>query len=331
MKLRRVNTTCGMQVEALVTNQWVRLSNVPRIKQLAQDHNAPVDLHSNILSVLKLPESGWGQLGEELKVLEPVGEEGGSIVQPFVPASFRDFMLFEQHVVDASRGYAKKFMPAAYKKIRFIERITRRPFSKFKPKPVWYRQPVYYFGNHLNFSVDGDPIVWPGHSNALDYELELGAILRSPLFNASPEEAELAIGGFVVLNDWSARDLQIDEMNSGFGPQKAKHFANAMSAIVVTADEVLPRIDSLRGSVAINGKEVAQCSSAGMHHSLQEAIAFASKSERLYPGELFGSGTLPGGSGMENGHWLEQGDQLELNLEGIGSIKTQIHSQDIAQ
>jgi 2-keto-4-pentenoate hydratase/2-oxohepta-3-ene-1,7-dioic acid hydratase in catechol pathway len=320
-----------VQVEALAANQWLRLSNLPKIQQLAQDHNVPVDLHTNILSVLKLPESGWRQLAEELNALEPAGEEEGSIVQPFAPASFRDFMLYEQHVVDASRGFAKKFMPAAYKKIRFIERVTRKPFSKFKPKPIWYRQPTYYFGNHLNFSVDGDPITWPSHSSALDYELELGAILRSPIFNASSEEAEQAIGGFVVLNDWSARDLQIDEMNSGFGPQKAKHFANAMSAILVTADEVLPRIDALRGSVFINGKEIAQCSSAGMYHSLQEAIAFASTNERLYPGELFGTGTLPGGSGMENGHWLKQGDHLELNLEGIGSINSHIHSQENAQ
>lgn len=110
-------------------------------------------------------------------------------------------------------------------------------------------------------------------------------------------------------------------MASGFGPQKSKHFASSMSATAVTADEILPRIDNLTGSVRINGDTVETVSSAGMRWSLGEVLAHASRSEHLYPGELFGTGTLPGGSGMETGHWLEPGDVLTLTLDDIGEVE----------
>jgi 2-keto-4-pentenoate hydratase/2-oxohepta-3-ene-1,7-dioic acid hydratase in catechol pathway len=110
-------------------------------------------------------------------------------------------------------------------------------------------------------------------------------------------------------------------MDSGFGPQKAKHFTSSLSEVAVTADEILPHIDDLRGSVAINGVTVGTVSSAGMQHTLGEVLAHASRSEHLRPGELFGTGTLPGGSGMETGHWLRPGDTVELAIDGIGSIE----------
>ncbi len=243
-----------------------------------------------------------------------------SLLLPFTPRSFRDFMLYEQHAIDAARGFARRFLPAAYQLARTVEAITRRSFPKFRPHRLWYAQPVYYFGNHLSFLDPGEEIPWPGYTEALDYELELGAVLAHPLRDATPEEAEAAIGGFVVLNDLSARDVQLDEMRSGFGPQKAKHFASAMSAEMVTAEEILPRQHALEGSASINGRLVARCSTTNSRHTLAEAIAFASRDEALHPGELFGSGTLPGGSGMETGNWLKPGDTLELAIDGVGSL-----------
>jgi 2-keto-4-pentenoate hydratase/2-oxohepta-3-ene-1,7-dioic acid hydratase in catechol pathway len=245
-------------------------------------------------------------------------EAGGRL--PFQPRSFRDFMLYEKHVIDASRGYARRFMPGAYRMASLIEGLTGGVFPAFKPKPLWYRQPIYYFGNHLSFVPSGTAIRSPSYSRALDYELELGFVLAKPLFNASPDEAMRAIGAFVVLNDLSARDIQRAEMASGFGPQKSKHFLSSMSAIAVPADEVAGIVTQLQARVLINGREVCSTSTAGMRYSLGEALAFASKDEQLYPGELFGTGTLPGGSGMENGHWLAVGDRLELQIERIGSI-----------
>jgi 2-keto-4-pentenoate hydratase/2-oxohepta-3-ene-1,7-dioic acid hydratase in catechol pathway len=149
-------------------------------------------------------------------------------------------------------------------------------------------------------------------------------VLAHPLLDASPAEAERAIGGFVVLNDFSARDVQLDEMRSGFGPQKSKHFASAMSAQVVSADAILPRWRELTGSVRLNGRLVTECTTRDARWSLGEALAHASRGERLYPGELFGSGTLPGGSGIESGRLLARGDTITLTIDGIGEVSNRI-------
>jgi 2-keto-4-pentenoate hydratase/2-oxohepta-3-ene-1,7-dioic acid hydratase in catechol pathway len=240
---------------------------------------------------------------------------------PFQPLSFRDFMLYEQHNIDAARGLIRRFHPGLYRVTSLYERVTGRPVPQFKPKPLFYRQPIYYMSNAQTFVPTGTPVAVPDYSQALDFELEIGFVLAAPLFNATPEEAAAAIGAFVVLNDFSARDVQRPEMLSGFGPQKSKHFASSMSDTAVSADEVLPRIEVLTGSVVLNGAVVSTVSSAGMQYSLGEVLAHASRSEPLYPGELFGTGTLPGGSGMETGHWLRPGDTLTLKLDGIGRIE----------
>jgi 2-keto-4-pentenoate hydratase/2-oxohepta-3-ene-1,7-dioic acid hydratase in catechol pathway len=249
--------------------------------------------------------------------------EAGELL-PFQPLSFRDFLLFERHYIDASRGWLRRFAPGGLLLCTAYETLTRRPFPPLRPARLWYRQPVYYMSNALTFQPSNTAVRVPPYSQALDYELELGFVLAEPLLDASPAQAEQAIGGFVVLNDLTARDVQNPEMRSGFGPQKAKHFASSMSAVAVTADEVLPRLPRLRGSVVINGEQVASPGTAGMRYSLGEVLAHASRGEQLWPGELFGTGTLPGGSGMETGHWLQPGDRLELAIEGIGEIHHQI-------
>lgn len=227
-------------------------------------------------------------------------------------------MLYERHAIDSTRGYVKRFLPALYPVTRLYERLTRRPFPAFKPKPIWYRQPLYYMGNHLAFVPSGTPVAWPSYTQALDYELELGFVLAHPLFNPTPQEAVTAIGAFVVLCDFSARDVQREEMASGFGPQKAKHFLNAMSGVAVPAQDLLPRIDRLAATVELDGQVVARTSTAGLQHSLGEVLAHIARDEQLHPGELFGTGTLPGGCALENGHWLRRGSHLRLTIEGVG-------------
>ncbi|MEX3007315.1 fumarylacetoacetate hydrolase family protein [Hoeflea sp. TYP-13] len=328
MKLRRVRTNDGSGIEALHFKNWVCLCDVARLNDLAGDFSVEGDLARDMIAVLQLGKEGWAALETEIANVGDTAPEDKEVLLPFAPASFRDFMLYEDHVINATRGYLKKFVPGTYRFATIVEKITGKPFKKFRPHPLWYRRPIYYFGNHMNFLTDGDPIRWPAYTDALDYELELGAVLAHPLDNATPEAAELAIGGFVVLNDVSARDMQRDEMASGFGPQKAKHFTNAMSSIVATADEILPEINNLEGSVSINGETVADCSSAHMRYSMGEVLAAASMGEQLHPGELFGTGTLPGGSGMENGHWLEPGDRLELRINRIGTLSNTIAQKD---
>ncbi len=243
---------------------------------------------------------------------------------PFQPLSFRDFMLFERHAIDAARGWARRFAPKAFPLARLYESLTGRDFPAFRPAPLYYCQPIYHMGNALSFVPSGTPVAAPSYSRALDYELELGFVLAKPLLNATPQEAEAAIGAFVVLNDFSARDVQRDEMQSGFGPQKSKHFLSSLSETAVTAEEILPRLSSLKAQVEINGSRVAETSFAGMRYSLGQALAFVSQSEPLFAGELFGTGTPPGGSGMEIGRWLQAGDRLRLVIEGVGEIAHEI-------
>lgn len=239
---------------------------------------------------------------------------------PIRPLSFRDFMLFGRHAVDAARGYARRFMPGAYGFARAYERLTGATFPSFEPAPLWRRQPIYYMGNHLSFVPSHTPVRAPSYTRALDYELELGFVLARPLFNASVEEATQAIGALVVLNDFSARDVQLAEMRSGFGPQKSKHFLSSMSETAATADDILPRLSELSASVRLNGRLIAAPTLDGMRYSLGEALAHVSRDEHLFPGELFGTGTLPGGSGMENGYWPKSGDRLSLAIDDVGEI-----------
>jgi len=239
---------------------------------------------------------------------------------PFRPASLRDFMLSEAHAVEAARGYLRRFKPGLLKVVNSYEKLTGRTFPALKPKPLWYRQPVYYLTNHLNVVTDGSTIDWPDYTDALDYELELAFVITKPLLNATREEAEAAIGGFLILNDFSARDVQLDEMKSGFGPQKCKHFVNALSASVATADDILPHVDTVKGEVRINGERIVESCNANLQHGPAEVLMHVSRAERLHPGEVFGLGTMPGGCAMENGRWLGPGDKIELAIEGIGNL-----------
>lgn len=300
MRLRRVRTATGLAVETLdAEGNWVT-------------HSDLTPLGGRVFDEAWLAAAAERQLRLSDHLL------------PFQPVSFRDFMLYEQHNIDAARGLIRRFHPGLYRVTSLYERITGRPVPQFKPKPLFYRQPLYYMSNAQTFVPTGTPVAIPDYSQALDFELEIGFVLAAPLFNATAEEAAAAIGAFVVLNDFSARDVQRPEMLSGFGPQKSKHFASSMSDTAVTADEILPRIGALTGSVALNGSVVSTVSSAGMQHTLGEVLAHASRCEPLCPGELFGTGTLPGGSGMETGHWLRPGDTLTLTLDGIGRIEHRI-------
>lgn len=243
---------------------------------------------------------------------------------PFGPKSFRDVLLYEDHWVQSSRFYVRRFMPAAFRVTQLYEKLTGRTFPAFRPPQLMRCQPVYYFGNHLTIVASGTPVAIPSYTKALDYELELGWVLRKPLLNATPEAALAAVGGFVVINDFSARDVQRAEMRSGFGPQKSKHFLSSMSETMATPEAVLPKIGGLTAQVEINGQLIARPSSAGMRYSIGEVLAHLSRDEQLHPGELIASGTFPGGSGLEAGRLLQSGDELRLIIEEVGEVSHRI-------
>ena len=240
---------------------------------------------------------------------------------PFQPMSFRDFMLYEKHVIDAGKGFVRRFMPKLAPVVTAFESITGKPYPKLRPKNIWYEKPIYYMGSHINFYTEGQTIPWPAYTKVLDYELEIGLVIVKPLYNATAQEALQAIGGFTIINDFSARDIQLPEMMSGFGPVKSKNFANAMGHVIVTADEILPRLEDLSVRVIVNGEKWSEGSTAGPYHRIEEAVAYASAAERILPGELMATGTIPGCSGIEAGRWLSPGDRIVLEADGLGSLE----------
>jgi hypothetical protein len=131
---------------------------------------------------------------------------------PFQPRSYRDFMLFEAHYYGVAMGLTKLYRPLAHLAARLYAAVLGSPLPLLKPHALWYQQPIFYQSNHLAFYADGTPVHYPKYASYLDVELELGIVLGRPLFNATAEEARDAIAGFCVLNDFSARNVQMDEM-----------------------------------------------------------------------------------------------------------------------
>jgi len=218
----------------------------------------------------------------------------------------------------------RRFHPVTNVVTSAYERLTRTTFPAFKPKKLFYRQPIYYMSNAMTIVPTGTPVAFPGYSRGLDFELEIAFVLNKPLLNARPNEARTSVGAFVLLNDFSARDVQRAEMASGLGPQKSTHFLSSMSETAVTADDVLSRFAELTGTVMINDHVVSTVSTANLQWDIGEVLAHASRDEQLLPGELFGLGTLAGGSGMETGYWLQPGDTLRLALDGIGQVEHRV-------
>ena len=340
MKLRlvRLNTFRELRISHSVAveheGRWVPL--LPALYRLqdpefAPDHDTAdfPTIQRTATDLIAFLGAGKAAREEAARLLEIVSQEGADFsedfdpapILPFQPLSFRDFMLYEQHVINAGKGLVRRFLPKMWKPLALYEKLTGKPHPKLRPKPIWYEKPIYYMGSHINFYTEGETIPWPGYTRALDYELELGVVIARPIYNATPQEALEAIGGFVVINDFSARDVQYPEMTSGFGPVKAKNFANGMSAVVVTADEVLPHVEALTARVTVNGTPWGEGSTAGPQHSLGEMVAYASLGEKVLPGEVMATGTIPGCSGMETGQWLSPGDEIVLEIDRVGALR----------
>ncbi|NOX38108.1 MAG: fumarylacetoacetate hydrolase family protein [Calditrichaeota bacterium] len=293
----------------------------PSLEKVAHDLIAFLQAYPNLKTeldaLLQFVESEHQYFDDQIK------EES---LLPFQPLSFRDFSIWEAHFIQAKWGLIQRFLPGKAKVLRMYQKLTGKPHPKMLPPPMFYQVPVYYMGNHLQFYPDGAEIPWPQYSQLLDYELEIGVILSRPLYNASPEEALDAIGGFTLINDFSARDQQVKEFLEGpFGPViKTKNFATSMAAEVVTADEILPRFESLKATVRVNGEVWGSGQTANPTHSLGQMVAYASLEEKLFPGEILGTGTIPGCSGVEVDRWIQPGDEVLLEVEGLTTLQNRI-------
>lgn len=181
---------------------------------------------------------------------------------------------------------------------------------------AWYEAPRFYFSNPAAVYRDGDSVPMPADTAALDYELELACVIGA---DGRPE-------GFTIMNDWSARDLQAREMQVGLGPAKGKDFATSLGPVLVSVDELPAGLD-MRAVGRVNGEVRTDSRTGGMHFSWEELLAAAARNTPgLVPGDVLGSGTVGRGCILEHGdqRWLQPGDVVELEIEGIGVLQNRV-------
>jgi fumarylacetoacetate (FAA) hydrolase len=226
------------------------------------------------------------------------------------PASLRDFYAFEQHVATMWR---RRDMPVP---------------------EAWYRLPIFYFSNVSEIRAPDEPVWAPDASQELDYELEIAALIDTPVKNLSAARGEEPIGGYFLMNDWSARDLQRDETTVRLGPAKGKDFATTLGPYLVTPDELASARNGkgydLAATVTINGQVVSRGNWNAIHFDFGEMVERASADVQLRASDVLGSGTVGGCCLLEVkddsgfGRYLQPGDEVRLNVERLGELRTTI-------
>lgn len=239
------------------------------------------------------------------------------------PRSIRDCMAFERHLAQATRTVVKWRFPALAALDAWVEK--RRGRALLAPPAVWYERPVYYKGNPHSVVGPDAEIRWPGYTEKLDYELEFGVFIGRAGRDISAAQARRHIAGYTIFNDFSARDIQLREMQGRLGPAKGKDFdtGNALGPYLVTPDEV-PDPYALTLLARVNGEEWSRGLSRDMRFSFEDIIAYVSRDETLYPGEFIGSGTVGGGCGLELDRWLKPGDEVELEVDRLGVLRNRV-------
>jgi 2-keto-4-pentenoate hydratase/2-oxohepta-3-ene-1,7-dioic acid hydratase in catechol pathway len=238
------------------------------------------------------------------------------------PRQIRDFSVFSGHIRQAPIGMQK-----------LVARLQGLPVPDLKASdavPAAYRdQPIYYKGNRFSVVGHEHDVLWPRYSQYMDYELEFGIVIGRGGTNIAKKDARAHIFGYTIFNDFSARDTQFQEMRGLLGPTKGKDFdtGNAIGPWLVTAD-AMPDPYNLRMTARVNGEVWSQGTSAGMLHDFEDMIAFVSRDETIHDGEFFGSGTIGGGCGLELDRYLSHGDVVELEVEGIGTLRNRVLRRD---
>ncbi|MBQ0851406.1 fumarylacetoacetate hydrolase family protein [Streptomyces sp. BH-SS-21] len=238
------------------------------------------------------------------------------LLPPLQPASVRDFVTFEEHVEGVRRA---------------VDGASGVPEQ-------WYAAPTFYFSNPHAIYGPGQDVPVPPGSAALDFELEVAAVIGREGRDLTPERARDHIVGYTVLNDWSARDLQSAEMRVGLGPCKGKDTATTLGPYLVTADELEPHRDAdgflrLALTAEVNGRTVGRDLLSHMSWTFEEMTAYASRGTRVVPGDVLGSGTC-GNGGCLAELWglrgemdpppLKPGDTVTLTVEGVGTLTSTV-------
>lgn len=292
------------------------IDGAPRIGIVREDDAVAI---SRVETAL---EDHFGDDGSHLQELaerilaDPVTEAALDdlvLLAPVQPTSMRDFMVFEEHILPLFRARGDQ-----------------------RPPDVWYERPIGYFSNVASIHGPRDAIAVPGGSERLDFELEIGAIVGRTARSVTEGAAGTHIAGYLILCDWSARDLQRREMEGGLGPLKGKDFTSSLGPVLVTPDEIAERRKDkgydLEMTSAVNGRRYGGDVWSSATWSFEELLSYASWNSVVESGALIGSGTCQGGciselstrNGPEDFPWLTDGDEVELTVEAMGSIRARI-------
>jgi 2-keto-4-pentenoate hydratase/2-oxohepta-3-ene-1,7-dioic acid hydratase in catechol pathway len=270
------------------------------------------------VSLLDLIEAGPEALRSAGEAADAPGPRLDEVrlLPPFQPSTIRDFMTFEQHVEGARRSVN----------------------SQLGVPEAWYDAPVFYFTNPYSVIGAHDEVPMPPGSQALDYELEVAAVIGRAGRDLTPEQAREHIIGYCVFNDWSARDLQAREMKVGLGPCKGKDTAATLGPFLVTADELEPFRDDegflrLELTAEVNDEVIGRDVLSNMSWTFEEMVAYASRGAQVRPGDVLGSGTCGNGGclaelwgvrGEQDPPPLKPGDTVTLTVEGIGTTSNTV-------
>jgi len=239
------------------------------------------------------------------------------------PTSCRDAYAFRQHVAAARRN-------------RKVDMI-----------PEYDQYPIFYFTNHNSIQGPGKIICMPDHFHKLDFELEASIVICKPGRNIKAADADEYIGGLMIMNDMSARTLQMEEMKLNLGPAKGKDFCTVIGPMLVTLDELeqyeVPCKENHTGKAWnlgmkcwVNDKQVSEGNLADMDWTFAEIIERCSYGVNLMPGDVIGSGTVGTGCFLElNGtgllnnpdfqpQWLQDGDVVDMEIDGLGKLSNTI-------
>lgn len=284
-------------------NDWEHLSDMAR--------KAEADIRS-------------GKIGQEANAVY----DNATILAPLPkPVSCRDGYAFRQHVAAARRN-------------RKVDMI-----------PEFDQYPIFYFTNHLAVQGPGDIRCMPDHFNKLDFELEAAIVTCKKGRNIKAEHADEYIAGYMIMNDMSARTLQMEEMLLNLGPAKGKDFSTVIGPMLVTPDELVQyktfakpnhtgNSFNLKMTCKVNGIQVSEGSMGDMDWTFAEILERCAYGVDIVPGEVIGSGTVGTGCFLElNGtgllndadyqpQWLQNGDVVEMEIEGLGVLKNTIVAED---
>jgi 2-keto-4-pentenoate hydratase/2-oxohepta-3-ene-1,7-dioic acid hydratase in catechol pathway len=239
------------------------------------------------------------------------------------PIRLRDCSLFLQHMEAALDRHVRNLAAAEPDPEAAYQRITAS--GDWAMNPLFKRQAIYYNADHLAVSGPEDEIVWPVYSDWMDYELEWACVVGRTARDISPGDARAHIFGYTIFNDWSARDIQLPIMETKLGPGEGKDFdlGNTLGPCIATPDE-FPDPYALTMTAKVNGEEWSRGSTGTMHHSFEDAVVQFSRDKVLHAGEVIGSGTVLTGCGFELGRKLQDGDLVELEVEGIGALRNRV-------